>query len=97
MVVRLILKIHKPLFLRSVHFNRNDDTAGVDLIRLLLICKLPFFLKLTHRHKSQIHQTHKLVFPALEDLTVIIQILPVSIFNRLPVISFPKRYLRKLG
>ncbi len=37
MVMRLVFKIHEPLFRFAVHFHRNDNRAGIDLVRFLLI------------------------------------------------------------
>ena len=44
MIVSLILEVHKPLFLDAVYTDRHDDAAGIDLIRLFLVGKLPFLL-----------------------------------------------------
>ncbi len=95
MIVRLVLEVHKPLFLNAVYLHRHDDAAGIDLIRLLLVSKFPFPLQLPHGHQRQIHQAYKLVLPPLKDLAVICKILPVSLFHRFPVIPLSKGHLRK--
>ena len=46
MVVGLIFKVYQPLFCLSVYFYRNDDTAGIDLVRFFLIVEFAFFFQL---------------------------------------------------
>ena len=65
MVVRLILKIHQPFLRLPIYLNRNDDRAGVNFIRFLLIFELSFFLEAFHRHQSQIHQAYEFILPTL--------------------------------
>ena len=90
MVVSLILEVHEPLLLHAVHGHRHDDAAGVDLVGLLLVRKLPFLLQLAHGHESQVHQTDELVVPALEYLPVVRRILAVGVLDGLSVISLSK-------
>src|SRR5699024_7308233 len=70
MIVCLVLKVDKPLFFLSVHFDRHYDTARIDLIGLLLILKLSFFFQLPHCHQGKVHQADKLVLSAFENFTV---------------------------
>ena len=46
MVVGFIFEIDQPLFRLSVHIDRNDDRACVDLVGLLLVVKPALFLEL---------------------------------------------------
>ena len=40
MVMRLIFEVHQPLFRLSVHFYRNHNGTGINLVRFLLIIQL---------------------------------------------------------
>ena len=42
MVMSFVLKVDQPLFFHTVHINRNNDGAGINLIRLFLILQLAF-------------------------------------------------------
>ena len=92
----LVLEIHKPFLFHTVYRYRNHNTAGIDLIRFLLILELPFFFQLSHGHQRKIHQADKLILSALKNLTVVCQILPVGIFNYRPVIALAEAHILKL-
>ena len=90
MIVGLVLKIHQPLFGLPIYLHRHNDAAGIDLIRLLLVLQFPFFFQFFHGHQRQIHQAYKLVRSALVHILTVRQILPVSVFQGLLIIPFPK-------
>ena len=87
MVVSLILEVYKPLFCLSVDLDRNDDGAGVDLIRNLEIFEFALFAELFHAHDRKVHQANKLVVAAFVDLFMIRKILVISVLNRLFVVA----------
>ena len=100
MVVRLILEEHQPFFrLRAIsviHFHRNDDGAGIDLLGFLHIRKLSFLLQLTHSRQRQIHQADELVLPSREKLLSGIQIALIGLFDGLAVIAVLKFHILQL-
>ena len=95
MVVRLVLEVDKPLFFHTIYFNRDNDTAGIDLIGFFLILKFAFFFQLPHCHQCKIHQAYKFVFASFKDLTVCLKVFFISIFHRLSVIAITEGYLCK--
>ena len=96
MVVCLILEVDQPLFFFSIHVHRYHDTAGIDLIRLFLICKLAFCFQFLHCHKCKIHQADKLIVTALIHVLMGIQIFFVCFFDRSLIITFIKLHAGKL-
>ena len=95
MVMCLILEVDQPLFFYSVNLNRNNDTAGIDLIGFFLILKFAFFFQLPHCHQCKIHQAYKFVFASFKDLTVCLKVFFISIFHRLSVIAITEGYFCK--
>ena len=89
----LILKVYQPLFFLAVDGNRNYDTAGIDLLRLLQILQLTFTAKLLHSENSQIHQADKLVVTVFVNNLTVCQILLVGSLHRLVVIALGKGYI----
>ncbi len=98
--MRLVLEKDEPfLGYRSVaviHFHRNDNRTGIDLVRLLHIFQFPVLFQLSHRHQRQIHQTDKLVRSARKNFFPRFQIVFVCFLNRFPVAAVPEIHLRKL-
>jgi len=90
MVVGFIFKVNQPLFFLAVDGNRNYDTAGIDLLRLLQILQLTFTAKLLHSENSQIHQADKLVVTVFVNNLTVCQVLFVGSFHRLIVIALCK-------
>ena len=95
--MRLIFKVDQPLFFFVIHLDRHDNTAGIDLIRLLLIRQFSLSLQTPHSHQGKIHQAHELVLSSGKYLAVVIQILPVSIHDRIPVITFIEDHIFQLS
>ena len=85
-----IFKIHQPFLGFSVHFHRNHNGTGIDFIRFFLVLQFSFFFQPFHGHQGKIHQTDKLILPALIHLFVCVQIILVSLFHGGPVKSLPK-------
>ncbi len=95
-IVRLVLKVDKP-FLRDnalsvllVNLHRNDNRAGINLVRLLHVFKLSVLFELAHRHQRQIHQADILVLSASKNFLTRRQILLISGLDRLRIIAFLK-------
>ena len=67
MVVRFIFEEDQPLFRHRavpvIHFHRNDDGTGVDLVGLLHVLQLALLLQPAHGHQRKIHQADELVGP----------------------------------
>ena len=93
--MRLILEIDEPFLFFSVHVHRNYDTAGVDLVRLLLILELAFRFQLFHGCERKIHKAYKLIAAAFIQFFSVFQILAVSVLNGLSVIAFVKSDIGK--
>ena len=64
MVVRLVFEHQEPFFLLTVHIDRQDNAAGIDLVALLQIRQLALCLEAAHRRQRDIHQTLRLIFSA---------------------------------
>ena len=97
MIVSFVFEVDQPLFSHTVDRNRNHDTAGVDLIRLLQIFQLALFTKLLHRHQRQIHQADKFVVTAFVDHFAVSQILIIGSFNRSLVCAIGDRHIFQFG
>ena len=61
MIMRLIFKIDQPFLAAAVHIDRDDNTAGVDFVRLLLIGQFPVGFQLFCGQTCQIHQAEVFV------------------------------------
>ena len=96
MVMCLILEVDQPLLFFSIHVHRHHDTAGIDLIRLFLICKLAFCFQFLHSHKGKIHQAYKLVITALVHVLMCIQIFFIGFLDRSLVVALIKLHACKL-
>ena len=96
MVVCLILEVDQPLFFFAVHINRNNDTAGIDLIRFFLICKFTFRFQFFHCHQSKIHQADKFVIAIFVKYFSVCKIFFVSLNDWFFVIAFIKLHIGKL-
>ena len=97
----LVLKIHQPflclcssILICDIHWNHN--TAGIDLLALLLIVKLALLLQFSHRHQSKIHKTDKFILSALKDLLAVRKIFLICFFHRLFPVTILKCNLCKL-
>ena len=93
MIVCLILKVDQPFLFLAVYVYRNYYTAGIDLIRLFLICKFTFCFEFLHCHKSKVHQADKFVFAAFVEFFSVRKIFVISIYDRCFVITFVKFYI----
>ena len=93
MVMCLIFKVNQPFFCLSAYFDRNNNTACIDLIRFFLILKFSFFFQFPHRHQCQIHQTDKLVFAISVHILMVFHILLISLFDWCFIISLINLYL----
>ena len=96
MVVCLILKIHQPLFCRTVNLHRNHDAACIDFIRNFHVLKLSLAPQLLHSHKSQVHKAHVLIVPSLINHFPVSQVLLIGFLHGLSVIAVRKAYIFKL-
>ena len=65
MVVRLIFKHEKPVFLHAVHVNLDFDGTGVDLLRFVEVRKLAFAFKLFCTEYCEIHQCDRFIGTSL--------------------------------
>ena len=94
MIVCLVFKEYQPFFrdrsITVVHFYRNHDRAGIDLVGFLHILKLAVLFQLAHCHQRKIHQTDKFIASSRKDLTSGIQIALISGLQRCPVITVLK-------
>ena len=96
MVVCLILEVDQPLLFFTIHVNRNNDTAGIDLIRFFLICKFTFRFQFFHCHQSKIHQADKFVIAIFVKYFSVCKIFFVSLNDWFFVIAFIKLHIGKL-
>ena len=74
MIMRLIFKIDQPLLAAAVHIDRDDNAAGIDFVRFLLIGQFPVGLQLFCCQTCQIHQAEILVLSPFIKNPVIIDI-----------------------
>ena len=95
MVVCFILEVDQPFFFLAVYVYRYYDTAGINLIRLFLICKFTFGFQFLHCHKSQIHQADKFIISAFVKDFSVGKIFFVSIYDRFFVISLIELHICK--
>ena len=93
MVVCFIFEVYKPLLGLSVHFYRNNDRAGIDLIGFLLICQLSFFFQALHCHERKIHQADKFIISSFVKILVCLKIILIGILDRCLVKSIIKFYI----
>ena len=93
MVVRLIFEINQPLFFFAVHLQGNNNRAGIDLIRLLLILQPALFFQLLHCHQGKIHQADKFIRSVFIKFCKILLILLVGLLNGLQIIALPESNL----
>ena len=96
MVVCLILEVDQPLFFLSVYIDRNNDTAGIDLIRLFLILQFALCFELFHRHQCQIHQADKFVISSFVENLSVSQIFFICFYDWLFVVTLVKFYICQL-
>ena len=93
MVVCFIFEVYKPLLGLSVHFYRNNDRAGIDLIGFLLICQLSFFFQALHCHERKIHQADKFILSSFVKILVCLKIIFIGILDRCLVKTIIKFYI----
>ena len=89
-VMGFIFEIYQPFFCLPIHFYRDYNRAGIDLLRFLLVFQLPFFFQPLHSHQGKVHQADKLVLTALVQFFMGIQVVLIRVFHGFLVKPFPK-------
>ena len=97
MVVCLIFKVDQPLFFFAVNIYRNYNTAGIDLVRFLLILKLSFRFQFFHCHQGKIHQTDEFIVTVFIKNLSVVQVLLICFFDRLFIVALAKFNICKLS
>ena len=92
----LVFEVDQPLLRLSVHLNGNDDGAGVDLIRLLLVGQKPLFLEDFGPGQSNVHQTDEFIISVLIENPVVILILVEGLSDGLRIEAIGNLYMRQL-
>ena len=82
-VVGLVLEVQEPLLFDPVHFNRDDDGAGIDFVGFLLIIELALGLELLGCKEGDVHEADVFIVPVLIENLEIVLIFFERIFDRL--------------
>ena len=95
MVVCLILKVDKPLFLFAIYIYRYNNTAGIDLIGFFLISQFSFGFEFFHCHQSKIHQADKFVITAFVENFSVSKVFFVCFYDWFFVVTFIELHVCK--
>ena len=95
MVVCLIFKVDKPLFLFAIYIYRYNNTAGIDLIGFFLISQFSFGFEFFHCHQSKIHQADKFVITAFVENFSVSKVFFVCFYDWFFVVTFIELHVCK--